>query len=55
MKTFATFRVISCAILFRLFTHVSRKQFQLTKFILGSTHLVTPANLWPRYGIYKVA
>ena len=43
-----TFRVISCTILFRLFTDVSRTQFPRT--MLGLvTHLVTAANLWPRY------
>ena len=42
---------ISCTILFRLFTHVSRTQFPRTMLVLGlgSTHLVTAANLWPRY------
>ena len=51
LKTFATFRVISCAILFRLFTDVSRTQFPRTMLVLGpgSTHLVTAANMWPRY------
>ena len=51
LKTFATFRVISCTILFRLFTDVSRTQFPWTMLVLGpgSIHLVTAANLWPRY------
>ena len=51
LKTFATFRVISCTILFRLFTDVSRTQFQRTTLVLGPgrAHLVTAANLWPRY------
>ena len=51
LKTFAIFRVISCTILFRLFTDVSRTQFPRTMLVLGpgSTHLVTAANLWPRY------
>ena len=51
LKTFATFRVISCTILFRLFTDVSRTKFPLTMLLLGpgSTHLITAANLWPRY------
>ena len=51
LKTFATFRVISCTILFRLFTDVSRMQFPRTMLVLGpgSTHLVTAVNLWPRY------
>ena len=50
-KTFATFRVISCTILFRLFTDVSRTQFARTVLALGSgsTHFVTAANMWPRY------
>ena len=50
-KTFAIFRVIFCTILFRVFTDVSRTQFARTILILepGSTHLVTAANLWPRY------
>ena len=50
-ENFATFRVISCTILFRLFTDVSRTQFARTMLVLGpdSTHLVTAANLWPRY------
>ena len=51
LKTFATFRVVSCTILFRLFTDVSRTQFPRTMLVLGpgSTHLVTAANLWPQY------
>ena len=51
LKTFATFRVISCTVLFRLLTDVSRTQFPQTMLVLGpgSTHLVTVANLWPRY------
>ena len=51
MKTFATLRVISCTILFRLFTDVSRTQFPRTMLVLGpgTTHLVTAAILWPRY------
>ena len=54
-KTFATFRVISCTILFRLFTDVSRTQFTQIMLVLGpgSTHLVTAANLWPRYDHIK--
>ena len=50
-KTFATFRVISCTILFRLFTDVSRTQFPRTMLVLGPgcTHVVTAASLWPRY------
>ena len=45
------FRFISCTILFRLFTDVSRMQFAWTMLVLGpgSTHVVTSANLWPRY------
>ena len=41
----------SCTILFRLFTDVSQTQFPRTMLVLGpgSTHLVTTANLWPRY------
>ena len=37
--------------LFCLFTDVSRTQFPRTMLVLGpgSTHLVTAANLWPRY------
>ena len=36
---------------FRFFTDVSRTQFPRTMLVLGpgSTHLVTAANLWPRY------
>ena len=51
LKTFATFRVISCTILLRLFTDISRTQCARTMLVLGpgSTHLVTAANLWPRY------
>ena len=50
-KTLATFRVISCSVLFRLSTDVSRTQFARTMLVLGpsNTHLVTAANLWPRY------
>ena len=50
-KNSKTFRVISCTILFRLFTDVSQTQFSRTMLGLGpgSTHLVTAANLWPRY------
>ena len=57
MKTFAIFRVISCTILCRLFTDVSRTQFPRTRLVLGpgSTHLVTAANLWPGTVILKVA
>ena len=46
LKTFATFRVISCTVLFRLFTDVSRTQFPRTMLFLGrgSTHLVTSAS-----------
>ena len=51
LKTYATFRVIPCTILFRLFTDVSRKKFPRIVLVLvsGSTNLVTAANLWPRY------
>ena len=51
LTTFATFRVISCTILFRLFTDVSRAQFPGTMLVLGpgTTHLVTAAIMWPRY------
>ena len=51
LKTFATFRVISCTILFRLFTDVSRTQFPRAMLILGpgSRHFVTATNLWPWY------
>ena len=51
LKTFATFRITSCTILFRLFTDVSRMQFPWTMLGLGpgSTHLVMAANPWPRY------
>ena len=51
VKTFATVRVISCTILFRFFTDVSRTQFPRTMLVLGpgTTHLVTGAILWPRY------
>ena len=51
VKAFATFRVISCTILFRLFTDVSRTPLPRTMLVLGprSTDLVTVANLWPRY------
>ena len=57
LKTFATFRVISCTILFRLITDISRTQFARTMLVLGpgSTHFVTAANLWPLYGHMKVA
>ena len=55
LNTFATFHVISCTILFRLITDVSRTQFPRTMLVLGpdSTHLVTAANLWPRYDHIK--
>ena len=48
LETFATFRVISCIILFRLFTDVARTLYARIMPVLGqgSTHLVTP---WPRY------
>ena len=51
LKTFATFRVISCIILFRLFTDVAQTLFPRTMLILGqgSTHLMTAAILWLRY------
>ena len=51
LKTFATFRIISCTILFRLFTDVSRMQFPWSMLVLGlgSTHLVMAANLSPWY------
>ena len=51
LKIFAIFRIISCTILFRLFTDVSQTQFPQTIFILGmgSTHFVMAANLWPWY------
>ena len=51
LKTFATFRVIACIILFRLFTVVSRTQFPQTMLVLGpgTMNLVTAAILWPRY------
>ena len=50
LKTSATFRVISCTILFRLFTYISWTQIPRTMVLgPGSTHLVTAANLWPRY------
>ena len=51
MKTFAIFRVISCTVLFGLFTDVSRTQFPRTMLVLGpgSIHLVTAAMLWPWY------
>ena len=44
-------RYISCTTLFRLFKDVSRMQFPRTMLVLGpdSTHLVTTANLCPRY------
>ena len=47
----ATFCVISCTILFRRFTDVSRMQFPRTMLDQGpgSTHFVTAANMWPRY------
>ena len=50
-EKFATVRVISCTILFRLFTDVSRTRFPWTMLVLGpgSTHLVTAGNLWSRY------
>ena len=50
-KKNATVRIISCTILFRLFTDVSRTQFPRTMLVLGldSTHLVTAAILWPMY------
>ena len=45
---FALFRAL---FLFRLFTDVSRTRFPRTMLVLGpgSTHVVTAANLWPRY------
>ena len=48
LETFATFRVISCTILFRLLTDIARTLFARIMPVLGqgSTHLVTP---WPRY------
>ena len=51
LKTFATFQVISCTILFRLFTDIARVLFPRTMLVLGqgSTHLVMAAVLWPRY------
>ena len=51
LKTFATCRVISCTILFRLFTDVSRTHFPRTMLVLGpgTTHLVTSEILWPWY------
>ena len=51
LKTFATVCVISCTILFRLFTDVSQMQFPRTMLVLGpgSTHFVTAAILWARY------
>ena len=51
LKTFATFRVISCTILFRLFTDVARTLFPRTMLFLGqgSTHLVTAAIMCPWY------
>ena len=51
LKTFAAFRVVSCTILFRLFTDVSRMKFPQTMLVLGPvrTYLVTAAILWPRY------
>ena len=51
LKTFATFRVISCTILFRLFTDVARTLFPWTMLVLGpgSTHFVTAAILCPWY------
>ena len=57
LKTFATFRVISCTTLFRLFTDVSRTQFVRTTLVLGpgSTHLVTAAICGPGMIILKVA
>ena len=47
----ATFRVISCTILFRLLTDVARTLLPRTMLVLGqgSTQLVTAAILWPRY------
>ena len=49
-KKNVTFRVISCTILFRLFTDVSRMQFSRTMLVLGpgTTYLVTAAILSPR-------
>ena len=43
--------LISCTILFRHFTDVSRTQFPRTMLVLGpgSTHRVTAANPWPWY------
>ena len=57
LKTFATFGIISCTILFRLFTDVARTLFPRTMLVLGqgSTHLVTAAILWPGMSILKVA
>ena len=51
LKTLATFCVIPCMILFRLFTDVSRMQFPRTMLVLrpGSTHLVTAAILYTRH------
>ena len=51
VKTFATFRIISCTILFRLFTDVLRTQFARTVLVLGpgSNHLVTEAIRRPRW------
>ena len=51
LKTFSTFRVFSCTILFRLFIDVMRMLFPQAMLILGqgSTHLGTAAILWPRY------
>ena len=45
------FALFLALFLFRLFTDVSRKQFARTMLVLGPslTHLVTAANLWPRY------
>ena len=50
-ENIATFRVISCTILFRLLTDVSRTQFPRNMLVLGpgSTHLVTAAILWLWY------
>ena len=47
MKTFAIFRIISCTILFRLFTDVARTLFPRTMLVLGpsSMHLVMAAIL----------
>ena len=57
LKTFATFCVISCTILFHLFTDVSRRKFPRTMLVLGpgSTRLVTASNLGPGTSILKIA